>query len=50
MTLIPDVPVVVLGFHIVALVTLLTHGLITSWQRLMLLRQNGAEPQDLLEA
>ena len=46
MTLLPDVPLVVVIAHVVALAALLVHGLVTSWQRLALLRQNVADLQD----
>ncbi len=48
MTLIPDVPVVVIVVHLVALAALLAHALLTNWQRLTLLRQNGIDLKDLL--
>lgn len=48
MTLIPDVPLVVVVVHVVALVSLLAHALVTNWQRLALLRQNGINLKDLL--
>lgn len=47
MTLLPDVPLVVVIAHVVALAALLAHGLVTNWQRLTLLRQNSLESQDI---
>ena len=43
MTLLPDVPLVVVIAHVAALAALLAHGLVTNWQRLALLRQNGTD-------
>lgn len=46
MTLIPDVPLVVVVVHVAALVALLTHTVVANRQRLVLLRQNRSDVHD----
>jgi len=46
MTLPPDVPLAVVVVHLVALAALLTRAVMTSWQRLVLLRQNRRDAPD----
>jgi len=46
MTLIPDVPLVIVVIHFAALGVLLTRAIISSRQRIMLLRQNRLDASE----